>query len=378
LEELKIENSRLQHLVDMLDSQPELIFCINALGDITYASEKTINFMLVTHLTDCDDDPTHVSQILVPESVTSLLTNINEMMLTPISNSEDSSMLFSAKEVSFHDAFGNPMMGFLRCAKVHRRTAFQELLEEEEPKEPAAKKMKGRDTMSDTMPMPPMSSAPSSSSAPTHTLPHAPHASIDLTNFKMLTDCVSSLADRDLHNTHNTHGMLALPSASSASVSMGVPTDCTVASGDSGCTSNGTGSPNMQTQGQVEDADFPYEFVCVIRTAEAHFPQYLPSRNNTCNSGTSGSSTGSKGTGSTGHAFFTFSSQLSTACVEEHDRNNSSTLSHSSTSQESRSLEDKLSSNKSAGSGSGGSSGGRGKNNSTSSETGSDNTGETD
>ncbi len=81
LEELKIENIRLQRLVDILDSQPELVFVINGTGKITYISERTLNFIKISYngMEDCDEDPTHVSQLLCEESVKELMDSIMKL-----------------------------------------------------------------------------------------------------------------------------------------------------------------------------------------------------------------------------------------------------------------------------------------------------------
>lgn len=95
-----MENTRLQQMVDILDSQPELIFCINARGDITYISERTINFVSMTNAADeTDVEPSHISQILAKDSVESVLKTIQEIMKVspPKSALAESSMLFSAK-----------------------------------------------------------------------------------------------------------------------------------------------------------------------------------------------------------------------------------------------------------------------------------------
>lgn len=100
LEELKVENLRLQQLVDVLDSQPELVFCVTARGNITFISERTVNFINVSNTdSDNDDDPTHISQILAPDSVDCVLKTIEEIMKTspPKSALAESSMLFSSK-----------------------------------------------------------------------------------------------------------------------------------------------------------------------------------------------------------------------------------------------------------------------------------------
>jgi PAS domain-containing protein len=71
--DLKIENLRLQKVADILDSQPELTFCIDKSGQITYMSDSALNFMKCSNAEDNDDDPTHISQILTGESVGTVL-----------------------------------------------------------------------------------------------------------------------------------------------------------------------------------------------------------------------------------------------------------------------------------------------------------------
>jgi hypothetical protein len=86
--------------VDVLDSQPELIFCITARGDITYISERTVNFVSINNTSeDNEEEPTHISQILSKESVESVLKTIQEIMKVspPHSALAESSMLFSSK-----------------------------------------------------------------------------------------------------------------------------------------------------------------------------------------------------------------------------------------------------------------------------------------
>lgn len=71
--DLKIENLRLQKFADILDSQPELTFCIDKSGQITFMSDSALNFMKSSNAEDNDDDPTHISQILTGESVGTVL-----------------------------------------------------------------------------------------------------------------------------------------------------------------------------------------------------------------------------------------------------------------------------------------------------------------
>lgn len=60
-----MENSRLQRLVDILDSQPELVFCLTVDGRITYMSERSEAFMKTNLLGDLSAEiPTHIKEIL--------------------------------------------------------------------------------------------------------------------------------------------------------------------------------------------------------------------------------------------------------------------------------------------------------------------------
>jgi len=80
LEELKNENSRLQRILDVLDSQPEIVFCVTACGKITYISENSMHFVrLRTSGVECDEDPTHINQLLLSESVEDLLILIRQL-----------------------------------------------------------------------------------------------------------------------------------------------------------------------------------------------------------------------------------------------------------------------------------------------------------
>jgi hypothetical protein len=89
-------------LVDVLDSQPELIFCVTASGRITYVSERTINFIKINLSgEENDEDPTHICQILSEISVKSVLEAILQLKKHSTSQSGDgeSNMVFSAKVI---------------------------------------------------------------------------------------------------------------------------------------------------------------------------------------------------------------------------------------------------------------------------------------
>jgi hypothetical protein len=97
LEEMKIENSRLQRLVDILDSQPELVFCLTADGRVSQITSRSETFMKINMSGDLSDEvPTHVNQILCKESVDSLLAAIDQLMTLSPQDQNDSNMLFSA------------------------------------------------------------------------------------------------------------------------------------------------------------------------------------------------------------------------------------------------------------------------------------------
>lgn len=90
----------MQRLVDVLDSQPELVFCVTAAGRLTYISERTINFIKINSTSeDSDEDPTHLNQILTKESVDSVIETIAKLQKytqTPTSDT-DLNMLFAIK-----------------------------------------------------------------------------------------------------------------------------------------------------------------------------------------------------------------------------------------------------------------------------------------
>lgn len=94
MEDLKAENAKLQRLVDVLDSQPELLFCVTVDGRITFMSERALN-----HFQNCmaDDsgDPTHINQILTMQSV-----NVFYEALETIKGSDESNIYGDLNHVS--------------------------------------------------------------------------------------------------------------------------------------------------------------------------------------------------------------------------------------------------------------------------------------
>merc|ERR1711991_476578 len=115
LEELKEENSKLQHVADILNSQAEFIFSFNLKGTITHIPERIVN-MIKSAADDPDEDITNISQILTPESVLTLMDSIKE-----ISGKDKGQAVTFVKEVYYHDATGFPVAGFMRCSKLNRK-----------------------------------------------------------------------------------------------------------------------------------------------------------------------------------------------------------------------------------------------------------------
>ena len=77
MEDLKEDNVRLQNLVDMLDSQPDLVFCVNLEGQITYISERTKNYVKTDE--SSEEDPSHMNQILTIESMDALTEALTQV-----------------------------------------------------------------------------------------------------------------------------------------------------------------------------------------------------------------------------------------------------------------------------------------------------------
>ena len=98
MEDLKVENTRLQKMVDILDSQPDLVLCVNGEGSITYISERTRNFIKIDELTE--EDPSHVNQILAPESMEVFIEAISQLKQSnayAANNQQNVSMISAVK-----------------------------------------------------------------------------------------------------------------------------------------------------------------------------------------------------------------------------------------------------------------------------------------
>ena len=161
--DLKIENARLQKLADILDSQPELTFCIDIAGNIKFISDSALNCMKSTLPEDSDDEPNHINQILTLESVETVLESIAEIRnLSSRSNSRDCDQegivssvqvrheklqntsitilklllkhcrlipitLLYVQSVCYHDANGFQVAGYVRCSRLVKRASFDDM-----------------------------------------------------------------------------------------------------------------------------------------------------------------------------------------------------------------------------------------------------------
>ena len=100
MQDLQMENARLQRIVDIVDSQPDLVFCTAGDGRITYLSERmaavTKDFPAVASAEAAAQakgsgggggqassaEPlsiTHINQLLSPESVQAFFEAINQL-----------------------------------------------------------------------------------------------------------------------------------------------------------------------------------------------------------------------------------------------------------------------------------------------------------
>jgi hypothetical protein len=328
LEELRVENARLQRLVDVLDSQPELVFCMNVDGRISYVSERTETFMKINLSGDGSDAcPTHINQILSKESVKSTLTSIRKLYKYS-SQGQSCETLFAAKEVYFHDAFGYPLVGSLRCSTVIRRTTMQELQSSDEVPEDSNE---NGATFAKAIANSSKSIGNKKEDAPgnidtdngKYGNPDSGwnQKGLNFANFKLLTDCVCKLTGHeildnatevtsergDFSNVETT--VLNLPNLPNLSVNENRDISSNSQSGTDNVsdttTRNGTSENGSNGSNQSGEE---VEFVCIIRTSDNCFvPHNSPS----------GGIDGKKRSENNG--LLLFSSQLSTASMVAHD-----------------------------------------------------------
>lgn len=312
----------------MLDSQPELIFCITSAGKVTYISDRMMNFVKINYGPEDngDEDPTHVSQLLTSESSLELTDSINKLRECAPASTDDLSLLFSAKvsslfplhiliiiteaycvflflfissqQVSFYDTFGNKLFGLLRCSKVHRRSALQDLqfsesLMENKPtasiapsssQQPPAKKAKTNGSSKSSS----LSSHSSSSNSnglgmstvdgetSNGMINNNPgganmntsnQAGWNLSNFNMLADCALSEEGVPSSLTGSSSADKSEKDKKSMESSSG-----TGESGSNDGQDISRSESSNSNNGMLYDTED--EFVCVIRTNNQHFAPY--------------------------------------------------------------------------------------------------------
>lgn len=125
MEELKMDNRKLQRISDFIESIPDLILCVDITGKITYISDNTVCSIKTSSSTDnandntCDDDPTHINQILTAESVTILLETIAQLSKENEVIEENGKKVKGAvREIYYHNINGFPVSGYMRCSKI--------------------------------------------------------------------------------------------------------------------------------------------------------------------------------------------------------------------------------------------------------------------
>jgi len=135
MEELKMDNRKLQRISDFLESIPDLVLCVDITGKITYISDNTVCSIKLSSSADngnssndnvnssndngSDDDPTHINQILTAESVTVLLETIIQLSKESDSGAQNGrKMKGVVREIYYHNANGFPVSGYMRCSKI--------------------------------------------------------------------------------------------------------------------------------------------------------------------------------------------------------------------------------------------------------------------
>ena len=124
--DIKSENVRLQRLADILEAQPDLTFLIDRDGRITYISERSTHCIKASMPDDSDDDPSHINQILTPDSVEAVLESVAQVIEAGAGSAHDNDgggHVSAVKSVCYHDPNGFQARGYLRIARLIRRTA---------------------------------------------------------------------------------------------------------------------------------------------------------------------------------------------------------------------------------------------------------------
>ena len=312
MEDLKVENSRLQKMVDVLDSQPDLVLCVNGEGSITYISERTRNFIKIDELTE--EDPSHVNQILAPESMEVFVEAISQLKQShayAANNQQNVSMISAVKvrsallyysslctpniyaitrmcfviqEVTFQDSNGYPTIGYLRCSKIIRKPQFEDPEAGENDSNagaaPAKKARKGDTTAESSSHMMKAVSSTSISDVLSATLEGA--------------IALQALTGQPIARTGSENSPKSSSTSSTRTPPVAETADAKASSKyNSGSDANTSEDSNKTDQPPMAEEDLEDEYVCVIRPADASIPP--------------GSS-------------ISFQTYLSTASMVEHDR----------------------------------------------------------
>lgn len=171
--------------------------------------------------------------------------------------------------VEFQDSFGHPLIGYMRCARVNRRVMPVEDFSDDlyaDPPTPTpaagqgqgqAKKPKLKHDVDEQELKRLAAALPQYASAAASGM-QVSNLGVEewnLTNFKMLTDCVSNLADRHDQSVRD----------------VGAAGDSL---GQSSAAAEGTSSSGAANGGAILDPEADSEFVCVIRTSDSYFARY--------------------------------------------------------------------------------------------------------
>jgi hypothetical protein len=122
-----------------------------------------MNFVKVSNVDESsDEDPTHLNQVMTPESVETTIEAIKKLQKECANGSTTGSTTGSGcnsdssygkvsevLEVSFNDENGYPTIGYMRCAKVVRRDIVDDSADMEE-NPPAKKSKKGAEDKDDS------------------------------------------------------------------------------------------------------------------------------------------------------------------------------------------------------------------------------------
>lgn len=173
--------------------------------------------------------------------------------------------------VEFQDSFGHPLVGYLRCARVNHRPIAEDLPMDEPEPEPTtitptmlagAKRAKLRQEAEEqelsriaaaAAAMPFYGAAVGvNNSSNSSSSGGSGQSHMDLSNFRMLTECMTTMAD------------------SQGRVPRSVSQDTTGTGMGTGTT---TGTAGASPRGPV-DPEADSEFVCVIRTSDSYFARY--------------------------------------------------------------------------------------------------------